>query len=252
MLLMLMKNRLLQGRQTKPFPPEPDDLPERFRGVPELAAAEGQCWEKIVPVCPAGGFSLSDGGAPRIDLGKCVYCGACQSVCPGAVTHTRDYRLAAFEREELVFTTRFERRSSPRRRELRKLYRNSLRICQVNTGGCGACDSNIDMLSAPAWDMARFGIRPAISPKQADVLLVSGPVAANMAKPLLRAYEAMGEPKLVAAVGACAISGGIYRNSPECRGGAGNFLPVDLFIPGCPPHPLTLLEGLLRLTGRIE
>lgn len=250
MLLMLMKTRLLQGRQTKPFPPEPDDIPERFRGVPELSVEPGQCWDRIISVCPGGGLTLS-GGRPEIDLGQCVYCGACRKVCPGAVTHTRDYRLAVFDRGDLVFSTRFERRGGMRRPEIRRLYRNSLRICQVSAGGCGACESNIDLLTSPAWDVARFGIRPAVSPKQADVLLVTGPVTANMVKPMLRAYDAMGEPKPVVAVGTCAISGGIYKTAPECRGGIGDLLPVDLYIPGCPPHPLTLIEGLLRLTGRI-
>ena len=106
--------------------------------------------------------------------------------------------------------------------------------------------------STIAWDLGRFGIQFVASPRHADGLLVTGPVPENMRIALLKTYEAVPAPKLVIASGACAISGGPYKDHEEVNNGVGSLLPVDLHIPGCPPHPLTILDGLLRLVGRIS
>ena len=119
-------------------------------------------------------------------------------------------------------------------------------------GGCNGCEADVNVLSTVVFDLGRFGIQFVASPRHADGLLVTGPVTENMQLALQKTYDAIPAPKLVIAVGACAISGGPFVGHPEVHNGATDLLPVDLFIPGCPPHPLTILDGLLRLLGRVD
>ena len=122
----------------------------------------------------------------------------------------------------------------------------------MSAGGCGADEADLNVLGTIGWDIGRFGIQFVASPRHADGLVVTGPVSRNMELALRKTWEAVPEPKIVIAVGACAISGGPFAGNPEVRNGAGSVVPVDLFIPGWPPHPLTILDGLLRLLGRLE
>jgi Ni,Fe-hydrogenase III small subunit len=136
--------------------------------------------------------------------------------------------------------------------KLRSLFGRSLRLRQVSAGGCNACEADINVLGTIGWDLSRFGIQFVASPRHADGLLITGPVSKNMELALQKTWDAVAEPKIVIAVGACAIAGGPFAGNPEVRNGAGAVVPVDLYIPGCPPHPLTILDGLLRLLGRLE
>jgi Ni,Fe-hydrogenase III small subunit/Pyruvate/2-oxoacid:ferredoxin oxidoreductase delta subunit len=199
---------------------------------------------------------------PRLDLGKCLFCGDCVAACPeGAISFTRDHRLATRSREALVIGPgeRELELAAELDRRLKRLFGRSLKLRQVSAGGCGACEADSNVLTTVGWDISRFGIQFVASPRHADALLVTGPVSRNMELALRKTYDAMCEPKLVIAVGSCAISGGPYIGREEVLGGAaelplegGGKLPVDLFVPGCPPHPLTILDGLLRLLGRLE
>jgi len=137
-------------------------------------------------------------------------------------------------------------------RNLRRILGRSLRLRQVSAGGCNGCETDANVLSTVGWDMGRFGIQFVASPRHADGLLVTGPVTKNMRLALEKTWEAVPEPKILIASGACAISGGPYLDTPEVCNGVAGILPVDLFVPGCPPHPLTLLDGLLRLLGKIH
>jgi Ni,Fe-hydrogenase III small subunit len=136
--------------------------------------------------------------------------------------------------------------------KLRRLFGRSLRLRQVSAGGCNACEADTNVLGTIGWDLGRFGIQFVSSPRHADGLLVTGNVPRNMELALKKTYDAIPAPKIVIAVGACAIAGGPFIGLPEIRNGASAVVPIDLFIPGCPPHPLTILDGLLRLLNRLE
>jgi Ni,Fe-hydrogenase III small subunit len=170
------------------------------------------------------------------------------------MTHSPDYRLSVRERQGLV--TAHDQDCLPLAAALdgkcKRLFGRSLKLRQVSAGGCNACEADANVLTTLAWDLGRFGIQFVASPRHADGLLVTGPVTENMREALIKTYEAVPGPKIVIAVGACAISGGIFEGHPETHNGVDGLLPVDLYVPGCPPHPLTLLDGLLRLLGRVD
>ena len=253
-MIRTLLTRLRQGHRTLRYPAAPPPpLPERFRGRPLLDTARcpDGC-QACAQACPTDAVSLS--GQARIDLGRCLFCTECMDACPeGAIAYSRDHRLAARSRADLVVA---EGDELPLARaldgRLRKLFGRSLKLRQVSAGGCNACEADINVLSTIGWDLQRFGIDIVASPRHADGLLVTGCVTENMRLALEKTYAAVAPPKIVIAVGACAISGGPFLHHPQQHGGAAPFLPVDLYIPGCPPHPLTILEGLLGLLGRLE
>ena len=250
-------HRLKRGCQTMAWPDGPAPaLPDRHGGALRVDAA--QCADDCracVPVCPTQAITRPAGRPVALDLGRCLFCAACVEACPtGAITQTGDYRLAARRREDLVLGgpgLEETRLAVALDEKLRQLFGRSLRLRQVSAGGCAACEADTNVLSTIGWDLGRFGIQFVASPRHADGLLITGPVTQNMRLALEKTYAAVASPKLVIAVGACAIAGGPFVGHPEVCDGAA-VVPVDLYIPGCPPHPLTILDGLLRLLGRLE
>jgi Ni,Fe-hydrogenase III small subunit len=188
-------------------------------------------------------------------VGKCLFCNECAAVCPEQViVYSQEYRLAVRERQDLIVAQDREmfRLAVALEVASKKLFGRSLKLRQVSAGGCNACEADTNVLGTLAWDLGRFGIQFVASPRHADGLLITGPVTQNMLLALKKTYDAVAEPKIVIAVGACAISGGPYLGHEQANNGAEAVVPVDLYIPGCPPHPLTILDGLLRLLGRVS
>jgi len=255
-MIEILLARWQQGHRTIQYPAGPaPELPPRYAGRPQIdpdqcAAGCTACQD----VCPTMAIEASKGESRiALDMGQCLFCRACESACPtGAVRFTRDHRLAAKRRDELRVIGDAGPAAAALDESMRRLFGRSLKLRQVSAGGCNACEADTNVLGTVGWDLGRFGIQFVASPRHADGLLVTGPVPENMRLALRKTYEAVPSPKIVIAVGACAISGGPYIGHPEVCGGAAELVPVDLFIPGCPPHPLTILEGLLALLGRIE
>jgi Ni,Fe-hydrogenase III small subunit/ferredoxin len=245
--------RLKQGHRTIPYPAQVPTLPDRFRGLPvvDVSKCPDGC-RSCAEACPTEAITI-DGRGFRLDLGRCLFCTECVHACPeGAIRYSQEHRLATRTREDLVFDGRTLKLAQALDEKTRRLFGRSLKLRQVSAGGSGACEADLNVLGTIVFDLGRFGIQFVASPRHADGLVVTGPVSENMRTALLQTYAAIPSPKLVIAVGAEAISGGVFRGHPEVREGCSSLLPVDLFIPGWPPHPLTILDGFLRLLGRLE
>jgi len=244
--------RLRQGHRTIRYPGEAPTLPDRYRGRPALDPTKcpSGC-EACLAKCPTDAITYTDGRL-RLDLGRCLFCGECERACPeGAVGFTGDYRMAARTKAGLVVTGEEMRRVAALDERSRRLFGRSLRLRQVSAGGCNACEADTNVLGTVVFDLGRFGVQFVASPRHADGLLITGTVPRNMELALRKTYEAVPTPKIVIAVGACAITGGPYAGHAEVLNGADALVPVDVYVPGCPPHPMTILDGILGALGRI-
>jgi len=220
-------------------------LPKLFRGLPKIenkACIDG-C-NKCTEVCPTNAIKLNP---VTIDLGKCVFCPLCEEICPENIIHfTNEYKIASATIENLIVTTETTHISVEKASEkIRNYFGKSLKLRQISASGCNGCELELNALSNVNFDMGRFGIEFVASPRHADGIVITGPITKNMAKATEICYEAVPKPKIIILVGTCAISGGIFQNSKEIER---KFLAenkIDLFIPGCPPHPLTFINGLL-------
>lgn len=231
-MLDLLRARLRQ--RPSPVSPQASDagLPDRFRG-------------RIVPAHHA---AESNRRLPVIDLGASVF-------APEEATDdrhfTRDHRMAVRSRQALVSQDNEAQLAEALDAKMRSLLGRSLRLRSVAAGSCGGCEAELTALGNVVFDMARFGVQFVASPRHADGIVITGVVSANMREALEKTYQATPDPRIVIAVGACAISGGVFQGSDQVAGIPAS-IPVDLWVPGCPPHPLTVLDGLLRLLGRLE
>ncbi|NQW18736.1 MAG: NADH-quinone oxidoreductase subunit NuoB [Chloroflexi bacterium] len=252
-MLNLLRVRQRQGHKTTAFPKALPQLPARFRGRPLIDSSKcpNGCTE-CVDSCPTDAIQITV-GKPQFDLGKCTFCLECTEACPeNAIAFTPKFAMATSTRDDLIIGDEGLRLAEALDKKTRALFGRSLAFRQVSAGGCNGCEAEVNALSNVVFDLSRFGISMVASPRHADGLLITGPVTQNMRQALETTYNAIPDPKLVVAVGGCAISGGPFRNMPATNNGAESVVPVDLYVPGCPPHPLTILDGLLRLLDRIE
>lgn len=250
-MLKALLARRQQGYRTIKFPDgPPPELPERFAGRPEINSSKctvgcNACAE----ACPTRAIQIDPSRHKlHLDTGRCLFCQDCRYACQtGSILFSREFRMAASARDDLVVS---DNASLPRieiDNAIKRVLGRSLKLRQVSAGGCNACEADTNVLNTVGWDLGRFGIQFVASPRHADGLLITGPVTENMRLALEKTYQAVPSPKIVIAVGACAISGGIYADHPEAHNGATSVVPVDVFVPGCPPHPLTILDALLKI-----
>jgi Ni,Fe-hydrogenase III small subunit/formate hydrogenlyase subunit 6/NADH:ubiquinone oxidoreductase subunit I len=277
----IFKKAAQTGLVTIGYPREHARIPEHFRGAPHFDFSAWRDARPAAEACPTGAIAIEETGGRRrvtVDYGLCIYCGQCaEADASGAVQITRDFELAAHDRNDLILTAEYpiqpdgsqgdladlhtrdgiardtleplERRV---RHRIQRVLGRSLAIREVDAGSCNGCEIEIGALNNPVYDLERLGIHFVASPRHADMLLVTGPVTRNMELALLKTYRATPEPKIVVAVGACGISGGIFGRNYATVGGVSDVVPVDVFIPGCPPRPHALLHGILLALGRIE
>lgn len=220
-------------------------LPPLFRGLPRIADEECSLGcNKCVEVCPTNAIKLNP---VRIDIGLCVFCPLCEETCPEKIIHfTNNYQISASSREQLIVSKNTERVSPDIASEkIRNYFGRSLKLRQISAGGCNGCELELNALSNVNFDMGRYGIEFVASPRHADGVVITGPLTKNMTKAIEICYEAIPNPKIVILFGACSISGGIFQNSKETQRKFLEENKIDLYIPGCPPHPLTFITGLL-------
>ena len=279
-MFKILQKTISTGIVTVNYPAEPAKISQHFRGHPSF---EFEKWKDARPaaeVCPTGAISLSDRGDSRkvtVDYGLCVFCGLCaEASSDQAVRITQEFELATADRRNLILTAEYSLNADRTHRKFRKVDRESvnaktdveslgekarerihkllgrsLAIREVDAGSCNGCELEIVALNNPIHDIERFGIQFVASPRHADMLLVTGPVTRNMELALLKTHQAMAHPKVVVAVGACGISGGIFGQNYASLGSVDKVLSVDVYIPGCPPRPQALLHGILLAVGRL-
>ncbi|HEY1406280.1 MAG TPA: hypothetical protein VF857_06710 [Spirochaetota bacterium] len=226
---------------------------EKFRGFPLISEDAVINADELSFLCPSGGCTAQP---VSIDLGRCTFCNACIRASNGKIRFTNFHHTAAFSREDLIIRSGMtpeefsERKAEKISKKIRSMFGRSLKLRSVSAGGCNACELELNACGNVNFDMGRFGIDIVASPRHADGIVITGPVSENMAGALMDTYNAIPHPKLVIAVGSCAISGGIFEKSPAIDRSFFNEHKVDLFVPGCPPHPLTMVNGILDLMGR--
>jgi Ni,Fe-hydrogenase III small subunit/NAD-dependent dihydropyrimidine dehydrogenase PreA subunit len=250
-MLDLLKIRVRHGWAFVPDPLRASVIPP-FRGMPELRPAACTRCRRCEAVCPSAAVTAEP---LRIDLGRCVLCGDCQAACPaGAIMFAPEHRLAAFRRQALIVGEGLAAPAGPdadaARAEVRRLFGRSLKLRQVSAGGCNGCEMELGACGNVNFDMGRYGVEFVASPRHADGVVVTGPVSAHMAAALEDTWRAVPAPRVLVLAGSCAISGGVFAASPALRRDFFDAHPVDLYVPGCPPHPLTFIDGILRLLGR--
>lgn len=251
-MLRVLRERLRQRKRTISFPKSFPQLPSTYIGLPSInqSKCEENC-ELCISQCPTDAIYKKENKL-HIDLGRCIFCGDCaKDFDCKAINFSTDYKIASKNRGDLYISKSLENLSVALDEKSRKIFGRSLKLRQVSAAGCNACEADINVLNTVVFDLARFGIQFVASPRHADGIVITGPVSENMSDALTKTWESIPSPKIAIAVGACAISGGIFAHNEQVYKGADSLIPIDLYIPGCPPHPLTILSGILRCLNKM-
>lgn len=279
-MFKILNQSLATGIVTTDYPARPMEPLPNLRGRPVIDFENAADCLPAALVCPTGALSVEDKVDYRkvtLDYGRCLFCGLCEEASPdGTIRMSGEIELASRQRSQLVSSAYYRlaetgkqqflkmalagRQASEAEQDvkeqlqekIRHVLGRSLQIREVDAGSCNGCEVEITGLNSPIYDAERLGIRFVASPRHADMLLVTGPVTSNMEIPLKKAYNATPEPRLVVAVGACGCSGGIFGCNYASLGGVDQVIPVDVYIPGCPPPPQALLYGILLAMGRVQ
>lgn len=228
------------------------NLHKSFRGLPLVNPDLCNNCQKCVDICPANAITLSP---LSLDLGKCVLCGECSTHCINkAIQFTIEHRLSSTQREHLIIknlqdSTNYLQDAIKIRKEIINLFGKSLKLREVSAGGCNGCELELNASSNINFDIGRYGVEFVASPRHADGIVITGPITNNMADALDDTWEAIPEPKIVILVGACAISSGIFYQSEKLNRRFLDTHKIDLFIPGCPVHPMTFISGIMDFLG---
>jgi Ni,Fe-hydrogenase III small subunit/Pyruvate/2-oxoacid:ferredoxin oxidoreductase delta subunit len=279
-MLSILKRALTGGVATNAYPAVVGEPPDAFRGKPVIDFARCTACAACAQACPTSAVTVQADAEDAtmkvvsINYGHCIFCGECEAACPETIRLTKDFQLATRKKAALITGALYRpskdgvnsfvrlRAELPPandsieaigitlKKKIRKLLGRSLHIREVDAGSCNGCEIEIAALNNPVYDIERFGVHFVASPRHADMLLVTGPVTRNMEIALKQTYEATPDPRLVVAVGACGIGGGMFGTSYASCGGVDTVLPVDVYIPGCPPRPEALLHGIFLAIDR--
>ena len=263
-MLTVIQKLLKYPRLTQKYPDGPIDT-SHFIGSPVINQEQCNRCGACAARCPSQAISLDKGSNDiGINLDECIFCVLCEEACPiGAVTMSHRFELAEEDRgalrkgaliirDEAVPSVPYQVMCDKLKAKIRHQFQRSLHIREVDSGSCNGCDYEINALNNPFNDVERLGISFVASPRHADLLLVTGTGTRNMQTALMKAYQATPDPKLVVAVGACACSGGIFKDTYATSNGIDQIVPVDVYIPGCPPRPQAILYGILKALDRIK
>ena len=289
-MLRVLKQAFKTGVLTNKFPAELSQAPPDFQGKPVIDFASCTTGDIAASACPSGALSFEirqqDPDVRKwsaeltLDYGKCIFCGECMRTSPESITIARELPPPTANKSSLTSRASYQKNAQGQwsyvesaplpvtaepdkdttialehlgesvREAAQGVFGRSLHIREVDAGSCNGCEIEITALSNPIYDIERFGVHFVASPRHADMLLVTGPVTRNMEIALKQTYDATPNPKLVIAVGACGISGGIFGQTYASSGGVDKVVPVDVYIPGCPPGPEALLRGILLALNR--
>ncbi|CUR51650.1 NiFe-hydrogenase/NADH-quinone oxidoreductase [Nitrosotalea devaniterrae] len=257
---MMEKSRKILGNHVETRSLDDLIIADDYRGKMAFISKIANDHQDLENVCPTRAISKKDDCTMTLDSGKCIMCGYCAESFPKLVKIENKCANPAKTKNQLIEYSAslehlpdksYEKMGVELQEKIKKLFGRSLAIREIDAGSCNGCEIEITALNNPIYDIERFGIHFVSSPRHADVLLVTGPASRNMETALLRTYEATPTPKIVIAVGACACSGGIFGDTYATTGGIDTIVPVDVYIPGCPPRPEILIRGLLLAVDRM-
>ena len=248
----MLNNIKIVYQQGKQYIPDPTtvEIPGIFRGRPIISDAK-VVEAELLELCPTAAISAQP---IQIDLGKCTFCGECAMRFPEKISFTKDFKLSTNERNRLLVTEGdvkpIEVNPETVRKEIHKVLGRSLKLRQISAGGDNSCEMELNAANNVQFDMSRYGIDFVASPRHADGIVITGPITKNMAEAVQICYDATPEPKIIVLVGTDAISGGIFAYSAAVDRSFLDKYHVDLYVPGNPAHPLTIINGLLDLTRK--